>query len=149
MSEFEVRAGYYGGLVVTSEMLRIQREDIEMRQHYEDRRQAMDDEIMALQLRSKLIARRMGAWSYVQLVCFALSLMVIFHSLRAHAQEPKITCKEYFIKDDCNTCTCTKCTDGKTQWDDGGCTCTAVYCVHKEPIDKNFWSARSEEEKKK
>lgn len=53
-------------------------------------------------------------------------------------------CKEYTYKsDECNTCTCEKCTDGKQQWDNGLCSCTASFCEHvwpRQPYDKKFWS---------
>jgi hypothetical protein len=52
VSQYEVRAGYYGGLKVTSEMIKAQRFNIEMEQHYRQQREDHELLMHAMKLKS-------------------------------------------------------------------------------------------------
>jgi hypothetical protein len=49
--QYEVRCGYYGGLVVTSQMIKDYRFKLEMDQHYKEEQEEHDLLIYALKLR--------------------------------------------------------------------------------------------------
>lgn len=46
--KYEVRIGYYGGLVLTSEMIKCVKFDIEMKQHYQEEREKIELLIYAM-----------------------------------------------------------------------------------------------------
>jgi len=50
--KYEVRAGYYGGMLLTSEMLKAQRFQIEMEQHYKEEQEKHDLLIYAMKLKA-------------------------------------------------------------------------------------------------
>ena len=54
-SKYEVRVGWYGGLVCTSEQIQMIKFQIEMEQHYKEQREEHELLIRALGLRATLI----------------------------------------------------------------------------------------------
>lgn len=53
--QYEVRVGYYGGLMVTSEMIQAQRFQLEMEQHYREENEKHELLMYAMELRSQSI----------------------------------------------------------------------------------------------
>jgi hypothetical protein len=58
--KYEVRIGYYGGLVVTSEMIKAQRFQLQMEQYYREKQEEHELLIYALKLKSE--SMRMWNW---------------------------------------------------------------------------------------
>jgi len=73
-----------------------------------------------------------------------LLAMVYVPTLQGVTTAP-VLCKGYSVPagDGCNTCHGRKCTDGKTQWDEGAYSCTLMSCMRTvtQPYNPLEWSA--------
>lgn len=79
--DIEVRIVYYSGLILTSEMIKAQRFQIEMEQHYRDEREKHEDRVLALTLQTELLKNKSRLiFSLIPLV--SLLLIVLWMCLK-------------------------------------------------------------------
>lgn len=70
----EVRIGYYAGPVVTSEMIKMTRDQIAMEQHYREQQENHETELLCLKLRSQ----RARSFSFIFLLPILIFLFMSY-----------------------------------------------------------------------